>query len=351
MQQLWYIILRAYVWFGLQFYFRKIIIQGDKCIPAGPVIFAANHQNAFLDALLIVCFNSHTTHFLTRADIFKKPFTRWVLSTLNMFPVYRIRDGWKSLAENKTTFGYCHEVFLRNEAVVIFPEGNHGGRRNLRPLSKGFTRLASESLQLQPSMKIHVVPVGINYSDHQAFRSSVSILFGSPILSSSYMNDQGQFDAAALRDKLSEELKNLMTHIDDANYESVIHKLELAHPNYLDPVSTNNLIARIRRNENVTAHAPQSGAGSLLLPLHLVSQFINIIPLFVWRQIRPAIKDPVLIASIKFGVGIFLFPIFYFMVGSAIYWFWGFIPVLVWLLTAFTSAFFMKRPGPTVPSA
>lgn len=351
MQQLWYIFLKAYVWLGLHVYFRKIIIQGHQNIPAGPVIFAANHQNAFLDALLIVCFSRHTTHFLTRADIFKKPFTRWLLSTLNMFPVYRIRDGWKNLTENKTTFEYCHSAFLRDEAVVIFPEGNHGARRNLRPLSKGFTRLASESLFRLPSLKIHIVPVGINYSDHQAFRSSVSVIFGSPILANPYMNDGGSFDAGALRDRLAVELQKLVTHVEDSDYESILHKLELTHPDYLDPVGTNNRIARIRQNETLATPPVETGDAVFSFPLYLASQLVNCIPLFVWNQIRAEIKDPVLIASIKFSVGIFLFPIFYLLVGAAIYWALGFLPALLWLLSAFLSVFFMKKPGTTLPPA
>jgi 1-acyl-sn-glycerol-3-phosphate acyltransferase len=286
LQQLWYIILRNYVWLGLHVYFRKIIVQGSRNIPEGPVIFAANHQNAFLDALMIVCFNRHTTHFLSRADIFKKPFTRWVLSTLNMFPIYRIRDGWKSLSENKSTFDYCHHLFLRNEAVVIFPEGNHGARRNLRPLSKGFTRMASESLQRSPEMKIHIVPVGLNYSDHNAFRSSVSVLFGAPMLANLYVNREGLLEAGKLKDDVEEEMKKLVTHIKNDDYETTIRQLEQTIPDYLDPVDTNRRLSRIENGETIAAAAVRNSSNKeMLLPFQWTSRMINYFPLFFWRKI------------------------------------------------------------------
>lgn len=346
MQQLWYLFLRTYVWLGLHVYFRNIIVKGNKNIPEGPVIFAANHQNAFLDALLIVCFNRHTTHFLSRADIFKKPIIRWVLSTLNMFPVYRIRDGWKSLAENRSTFDYCHALFLRNAAVVIFPEGNHGSRRNLRPLSKGFTRMASESLRRQPGININIIPVGLNYSDHQAFRSSVSVLFGMPIPANEYIGQDGEFEAGRLRDDLTLQLKVLVTHIENDHYENVISQLTQTHPNYLDPADTNNRVAMIEKNAAITPLPPQqkrNGVG--FFTLYLVSQIVNSIPLLIWGQIRKLIKDPVLVGSVKFGTGIFLFPLFYALVAVPVYWFWGPLIAMSWLSFAFVSIFFLKKEG------
>jgi 1-acyl-sn-glycerol-3-phosphate acyltransferase len=344
LQQLWYILLRSYVWLGLHVYFRKIIISGNKSLPKGPVIFAANHQNAFLDALMIVCFNNHTTHFLTRADIFKKPFTKWVLSTLNMFPIYRIRDGWKSLSENKSTFDYCHDLFIRNEAVVIFPEGNHGSRRNLRPLSKGFARVAAESLRRQRDLKICIVPVGLNYSDHHSFRSSVSVLFGKPILANSYMNPEGQFESAKLRDELAERLKELITHVGNADYDNVIQQLEYTNPDYLDPAATNIRVSKIENNEEMSAGSSRETRKFWMLwPLHWMSQTIHFLPLLLWGQIRKRIKDPVLLGSIKFGVGIFLFPLFYVLVACLVCWFWGPLMPMGWLMVALASVFFLKK--------
>lgn len=345
MQRIWYYLLRTYIWLGLCFYFKKIIIRGRENIPSGPVIFAANHQNAFLDALMIVCFNSHFTYFLTRADVFKKQFMRWLLSTLNMMPIYRMRDGWQSLSENQKTFDSCEKLFLRNGGVVIFPEGNHGNQRRLRPLSKGFTRLAFEALQKHSNLKISIVPVGLNYSDPQAFRSSVSVYFGKAILANEYFKEPLQQGANQLRNDLADRLKNLITHVADGDrYNEIIHKLELTHPNYLDPDDTNKRISKIQNGEvdPITPIGKKKFAW-MLTPFFYLAFAINFVPLMIWRVIRGGIKDPVFSASLKFGIGIFLFPFFYLLTGLFFYAKFGLFIALSWVIVSFLSMLFFKR--------
>ena len=324
-QWIWYHSLRLYVWCGLHYYFRQIIIHGKENIPKGPVIFAVNHQNALLDALLIVCPNSYFTHFLTRADIFKKPFLRWLLSTFKMLPIYRLRDGWQSLGENQNTFDTCSEIFRKQGTVGVFPEGNHGAQRRIRPLSKGFTRLVFEALQKYPTLKINIVPVGLNFSAHQSFRSSVSIYYGMPILANNYFNDPLPTEAIRLRNDISERLKKLTTHIEEVSrYDEIIEKLEVTSPNYLDPIETNQRIAKIETGESLSiSQFGKSGSTFSGKLLHLLSTIINFPPLLLWKKIQKGIKDPVFVASVKFGYGVFAFPIYYSLISIIVYQVWG----------------------------
>lgn len=336
--------LQIYVRWGLHYYFKKIVIHGRENIPSGPVIFAANHQNALLDALMIVCFNPHTTHFLTRADIFKKPFLRWLLSLLNMLPIYRIRDGWQSLGENQKIFDTCSRIFLRNEAVAIFPEGNHGDQRRIRSLSKGFTRLAFEALQKHPDLKINIVPVGLNFSAHQSFRSSVSVYYGTPILANTYFNEPQQSEALRLRDEIGERLKKSTTHIEDIDrYDEIIQKLEATTPNYLDPIETNSRIARIEKGEALAASAPlKTNHNWVFKPIYFLSLIINFLPLILWKKIKKGIKDPVFVASVKFGFGVFAFPLYYFVLALLMYWVWGISGFTITLLICIPSMALLK---------
>lgn len=291
-----------------------------------------------MDALLIVCFNSHITHFLTRADIFKKPLTRWLISTLNMIPIYRIRDGWKSLSENEKTFDACYDLFLKNEAVVIFPEGNHGDKRRLRPLTKGFARIAFESWQKNSELDISIVPVGLNYSNHQGFRESVSVFFGKPISAKNYFKDST--DINGLRDELSSQLKRLISHIENENqYDSIMSQLKNLNPDFLDPEKTNQQISRIENGEVI--HTKQNGSS----PINFLwyASVINFIPLFIWHRIRKGIKDPVFITSLKFGVGIFLFPAFYLLVGTILFSFFGIWIAILWLAISIPSMLLYKK--------
>jgi len=338
-QWIWYHSLRLYVWCGLHYYFKEITVCGKENIPNGSVIFAVNHQNALLDALLIVCPNSYFTHFLTRADIFKKPFLRWLLSTFKMLPVYRLRDGWQTLGENQNTFDTCSEIFRQQGAVGIFPEGNHGAQRRIRPLSKGFTRLVFDALQKYPTLKINIVPVGLNFSAHQSFRSSVSIYYGTPILANNYFNDPLPAEAIRLRNDLSDRLKKLTTHVEDTSqYDEIIQKLEITNPNYLDPIETNQRIAKIEKGEALPISQIEKSGSSLLVKLiHFLSVTINFPPLMAWKKIKKGIKDPVFVASVKFGFGVFAFPVYYFLISLIVYQVWGIIGSAICLLICIPS--------------
>ncbi len=320
-QRIWYYFLRTYVKVGLYFYFRKLVIEGKENIPDGPVIFASNHQNAFMDALLTICFTSKFTYSLTRADIFKKTFTRWLLTTLNMIPIFRIRDGRQSLAENQKTFEACDEVFLRNEAVLIFPEGNHGSQRRLRPLSKGFARIAFESLRQHPELRISIVPVGINYSNHQGFRSDVGIRYGKVLLANDYFHSTNSSDANPLRNDLADRLKGMITHIEDASrYDEIVKELEKTLPDYLHPTQVNERVATIIGGERpVVASTSEINSKATVRLLYYLNRLLNFPPLLIWAYIRNLIKDPVFITSLKFGIGIFLFPIYYLLVSILLF--------------------------------
>ena len=70
-----------------------------------PVLLLANHQNALLDALLIATKCGRFSYFLTRAAVFKKSFVNKILRSLQMLPVYRVRDGWNTIS-NKSSNDY-----------------------------------------------------------------------------------------------------------------------------------------------------------------------------------------------------------------------------------------------------
>lgn len=304
-QRILYVVLRSYVWVGLHFYFRQLRVSGTHHIPKGAVLFAANHQNAFLDALLMVCTSRRYTHFLTRADIFKKSWAKKLLAVINLIPIYRIRDGWQSLGENQKTFDRCTEILLRREALIIFPEGNHGWNRQLRPLSKGFTRALQGALEQQPQQPIHIVPVGINYTEHESFRTSVHILYGPAFVANEVYQPNNPASAGALRELLTQRMQPLITHIPGEHYERVHAALEATGPDYLDPTAMNVRIAQLIENSASTSRAQPT---STMPVSYRLWRLVHFAPLLIWARIRKKIKDPVFAASVKFAFGIFAVP-------------------------------------------
>ncbi len=308
---IFYALLKQYVNFGLHLFFKKLIVKGRENIPKnGPVIFLANHQNALLDALLIVTNNQRKTHFVARADVFKKPLVKRLLKSLYMMPIYRIRDGREALKLNDHIFEECILRLSKGDCLVIFPEGNHSMERRLRPLSKGFTRIAFGALEKLPALDLKIILVGLNYTSHQEYRGSVSLYFGEPIAVKDHVLSDDRTSIDSLKMLVSERLKTLTTHIDDhENYAIIAAKLDMANPDYLDPVKTNEQIKSIESLENKTVY---NQSNSFLRRMVYFPVFVNsIIPFLIWKSIEQSIEDPVMVGTIKFCVGISIFPICY----------------------------------------
>jgi len=206
------------------FYYRKIKIVNADVIPRNkPVILAPNHQNALMDAMALVAGIDFQTIFLTRADIFKGNFLIKVLTFFKMLPVYRIRDGYSSLQNNDRIFGITVNILHRGSSpLLLFPEGNHGDKRRLRPLVKGIFRIAfqaQEKYKSAPGVKI--IPVGLDYSHYWKFRNTQLIIFGEPIEVSDFWKLYTENETTAvnaLKEKLAGEMKKYMIHVEPEDY-------------------------------------------------------------------------------------------------------------------------------------
>jgi 1-acyl-sn-glycerol-3-phosphate acyltransferase len=314
-----YFLLKFYVNVSLHFYFRQVKVYGRENLRGnGPFLLASNHQNAFMDGLLVAVVNSFPVHFLIRADIFKTAFARTMLKLLKLMPVYRIRDGFGSLGKNQEQFDECVKLFLQQESVLIFPEGNHGATRKLRQLSKGFTRIAFEAQRQHPEMNLQVVPVGINYSNHHAFNSRVSIYFGKPIPVSEYYKEPIPQQSTLFKDQVGEEIKKLITHIEDeGRYLEILTKLKATNPDFFYPNETNERIRKIEKGESITPTVrPLHWLYTLFAPVRPLAYLINYPVILGWEKFSKRIKDPVFITSLKFGYGISVVQLYYYLIVS-----------------------------------
>src|SRR5688572_10865612 len=204
---------------SLSFYFKKWQITGTENIPDGPVIFVPNHQNAFLDAIIVTCSSKKNPWYLTRANVFNKSFAAWILNKLQMLPIYRFRDGYATLKKNDQVMEDIVKKLENGETVLIFAEGNHGDTYQLRSLQKGVARIF---LAVEPKSKVAVVPVGLQYESRTAFRSRVLVNYGKPIFIDEFnfgeMPLPEKIDAILL--KIRMQLQTLMLHIESPDYEN-----------------------------------------------------------------------------------------------------------------------------------
>jgi 1-acyl-sn-glycerol-3-phosphate acyltransferase len=207
-------------------FYRKVIVMGNENInPDDPLIFAPNHQNALMDALAVLFTHKGQPIFLARADIFKKKMIAAILYFLKILPVYRIRDGFSSLKANDDIFLKTIDVLKNKNGLVILPEGDHAGFRRLRQLKKGICRVAFQSDEATGfNLKIKIIPVGIEYSHYTRFRQVLTVSYGKPIEVSEYHELYKESPERALnelRSRLSEEMRSVMIHISEDDYEAI----------------------------------------------------------------------------------------------------------------------------------
>ena len=278
---------------------KKIIVNGKENIPKkGAILFMANHPNGLIDPLIITTNNPRTNYFLTRAASFKKPLVRWFLNSLNLIPIYRIRDGVNQLNKNKEVFERCFDLLDNQKALMIFPEGSHDKRRTVRSLSKGFSRIVFGAIERNPKLQIQIIPVGITYQDSSSYPFKVSLNYGTPILANDfYKSNLNHSDIKEIKDVISDQLKTLSVHIPlTEEYGKLIEKLSSANIDFtkVDEVNSmiqSNIIIKRERGINLV---------KFLKPILILNSFI---PWLLWKYVKNKVTDFEFISTFKFGVG------------------------------------------------
>jgi len=230
-KSVWYNLLFYYVrfWYRTVFYRKVVIVNYDNVPENKSLIFTPNHQNALMDALAMLFSVKNQLVFMARSDIFKKFAT--ILYFLKILPIYRIRDGIDTLKKNQAVFDKTVDVLNAYNGLVILPEGNHAGIHRLRPLKKGFARIAFQTEETgKVTEGIGVVPVGIDYDDYTHCRSRKIIVFGKPIPVADFLESYRENPAVGLnllKNQLAGKMKKLIIDIETVEYYDLINELRV----------------------------------------------------------------------------------------------------------------------------
>jgi 1-acyl-sn-glycerol-3-phosphate acyltransferase len=352
-----YIALQRYVNTCIRLFCRRINIIGKENLPKdGAIIFAPNHQNALLDALLFLVLMRREVVFVARADMFKNKTAAFFLRFLKIAPAYRIRDGYSNLGKNDETMQQAVDTLVANVPFAIMPEGNHGDKRRLRPLMKGIFRIAfaaQEKLR-EKNQKVYIVPVGIDYNNYEKFGQGVILNICQPIDISQHIKSFQADPAHAvntLREELQSKLSSVMIDIPSEEYYESIYTL--ARMNNHEPFhTTESFIKRkkltvllneeaqndpntfawlhkavIERNKKLNENKIDTATSCsipdskwflrhtfaliFLSPIFLYGFINHIFILLVTKKIGKLFKDRQFISSGKVGAGMLAAPLFY----------------------------------------
>lgn len=308
-----YSFIKFTVKLGLYSYHKQIRIYGLENIPKDkPVLFLPNHQSALIDVLLIATNCRRKPYFLTRADVFSSSLLKSVFSYFRMLPIYRIRDGRKSLSNNSLIFDECANLLARGEALVLFPEANHSLKRRIRPLSKGFTRIILKTFELNSNIDIQLVPVGLNYKNATHFPDEVAVYYGEPISAKNFYNvNDLNASSLCIKNEVASRLKELTTHIsEEIDYDISIRNLQGENADFLFPKEINNKLKfyTAKKISNINLSSSKRKRASVLL---IVLMLLNFPVVLIWHfLIKPKVPEAEFMGTFRFATCLILFPVY-----------------------------------------
>lgn len=394
-----YSFLYPHMNFMVKRFYRQFRAKGFEKISAeDSVILAPNHQNAFMDAIVLLdgLGRKNQLSYLVRASIFKKPVVAKLLHSINMLPVYRKDyDGVENMDKNDEVFDNCKYLLENKRPLMIFPEATHHLKRRLIPLKKGITRIAfgaDEANQFKLNIKIY--PIGINYSNAQYYYEDVLVMVGEPIELKDYYEVYKESPAKAhiaIKFELEKRMRELMIDIRSDEYYHLIDHLCWIDVNNagLDDFEevfhrSKKLIARaesyLKKDDNEAHQMQQMSieyfssldreglkdkdfspwADRFNLALEVVAALIfspllafgalHLFPamLVPHRVVKNKIKDPGFRSSVKVALAAFILPVIHIVMASIICMVYdsfmaGFMYWLAMVLTAELVLFFYNR--------
>ncbi|MEG0073203.1 MAG: lysophospholipid acyltransferase family protein [Clostridia bacterium] len=144
--------------------YRVEVINQENIKDLKGMVLCPNHST-WMDGVFIWALKSVKVHAMAKAELFKNPITRWIFTSINMFPIERGGKDFKSVyhAVNIASEGKC---------VAVFPEGTrNAAAKGIKP-KVGAVYIASKS-------SVPNIPVYI--TENPKLFSKVKIVIGKPM--------------------------------------------------------------------------------------------------------------------------------------------------------------------------
>jgi 1-acyl-sn-glycerol-3-phosphate acyltransferase len=158
---------------ALRWFYRDIQIIGRERISLkGPLLVAANHQNALVDSLIVGWVMPRPVAMTAKATLTDNFLVALVFKWLHVIPLRRSRDemattngGEPDRARNTQAFREIINLLWKQEAILIFPEGKSHNEQNLEPLKTGLARLALQARDTAGIAGVNILPIGLAFEN------------------------------------------------------------------------------------------------------------------------------------------------------------------------------------------
>jgi 1-acyl-sn-glycerol-3-phosphate acyltransferase len=191
--------LRLVLWtLGFTRIIRTTIVNADVVPTKGAVILAANHTS-MIDVFFILAALRREAIAMAMAELWKSPFTRWLVEVLGQIPV--VRGDPES---GKQAMAAATHALEDGALVGIFPEGKCAKPGDVLPYRPGVAVLAKDTgVPIIPVRLVNANKVLPLDKKFPTFGHRVHVIFGEPI-------DPDEFDSvSALLDEVRRRITTL----------------------------------------------------------------------------------------------------------------------------------------------
>jgi glycerol-3-phosphate O-acyltransferase/dihydroxyacetone phosphate acyltransferase len=234
--------LRALIRTVLAVFYRRVEIVGLERVPVhGPIIVAANHQNALVDPMLVIAALPRRLTPVAKAPLFRNPLIAPFLHAVGAIPVHRRQEGNagrpeagparpERLERNAAMFRAATATLARGGAVLIFPEGLSQPEPALMPLRSGAARMLLTAVREHADLRVTLLPVGLVLHEPGTFRMGRAlVVVGAPIrLEHLPEGDAGAHERAvqALTERLADGLRDVIVEAENRETLRLLALLE-----------------------------------------------------------------------------------------------------------------------------
>lgn len=205
-----YGLLRWFTGIALHWFYSSIQVIGRERIPkTGPVLLAASHHNALVDALIAIWLAPRRITLTAKATLMENGFLGWLFPIVGVVPLRRASDerkrhaqGIVDSARNTGAFESLLDVLEHQGMVLIFPEGKSHSEPALAPLKTGIARIALEARNDRGIRGLQVVPLGLSFEDKGNPGTAVLAEVGAPLK----VDDMGDSSVEQLTAVIAERL-------------------------------------------------------------------------------------------------------------------------------------------------
>ncbi len=234
---------------GLSLFFQSIEVRHRENLPEqGPAIFASNHPNSTMDALVISTVTPRMVHHIGHAGLFSRRLKAWILRNCGVIPVRRRQGISDAPDRNISSFESCFEVLAKGGAISIFPEGVSDKRRLVKQIKTGAARIVLEAEQRKNyHLGVQLIPIGLHFFSRSRFRSKVLVNVGRGLNLEPFFSLNEKDSPLAVKqltEALQIRLEDLTINIKHPELEEFIRDLEIIYRDELKSGSITDPKAR-----------------------------------------------------------------------------------------------------------